>query len=783
MKRLVNVLIFLIFIALTNTFSQTDYSLLHELNVHNLSTNVHQSCLKIYAVAVNSHTQQAYISGILTSNIAVVDLNTRQVIGNITLPKSDYTIMALLCDAPANRLYGYTQTEGGAEPTNLYAIDLTTKTIADSFNFHTTICAVVVDTLRHRLYFTFRTRELIDMNGLDFADHQTRNLAFPLHGGHLSTNSDTLYIASGNVSNMAHVSLYHLPDFSHIREMDIPHPDTSGLLGSVTAIPELNRLALDGLFKLRITDWAGNTIAFHDWGGDYSTTGTHGPYYDPLSQLLFLDHKAGYESQGEGGRFGKLLVIDPVTGQAYHSRVGLSPSWLALSPDPHLLIINHMAEGNVWLIDLDSMSFEGDSVLFDPPTVVDVATSVEQLSYDPASNELYLSNRLGNNSLGVVDFDTQQYEDFSAGNWPFNISVDPHQPRLYCYSHFESTFYVFTLPDRENPQKIRVTEIPEGRTDMLPNGVLDTFSQRMYVAVPEAAAIAVLNTATLETPPPIPIPGLIADDTYKGVHSLQLACSSTPNRLYCMDQVAMKLYIYDRDNQNTLLETADMSTKVQKASLKGNWRTFSFVQEAGLLAAANHLLDPISIDVVQSITEVNAFVSASSDGETLYYVRFSADNTVWLYEIDPVSYTIREKTLLYSDSFNEPTVLHIPEKGWMVFGDLISTTIRIYDLEEETLVDPSECSRAHPLKFHMSQNYPNPFNPKTKIEFDLPEVTEVTIQIYNINGRKIAVPLHQRLATGHHTVIWDASRFPSGNYFILLEAGEFVQMRKSVLLK
>jgi len=105
-----------------------------------------------------------------------------------------------------------------------------------------------------------------------------------------------------------------------------------------------------------------------------------------------------------------------------------------------------------------------------------------------------------------------------------------------------------------------------------------------------------------------------------------------------------------------------------------------------------------------------------------------------------------------------------------------------------------------PKSFSLSQNYPNPFNPSTKIKFsiapplglpspsrvfDLPggEAEGVRLTIYDAIGREIATLLNEKLNPGTYEVEWDASNFSSGVYFYKLEAGDYIETKKMVLMK
>jgi len=93
--------------------------------------------------------------------------------------------------------------------------------------------------------------------------------------------------------------------------------------------------------------------------------------------------------------------------------------------------------------------------------------------------------------------------------------------------------------------------------------------------------------------------------------------------------------------------------------------------------------------------------------------------------------------------------------------------------------------------FMLEQNYPNPFNPSTKIKFTIPNVETrhasslqmVTLKVYDVIGNEVATLVNEELSPGGYEVEFSAASLSSGVYFYKLQTGEFVSLRKMVLLK
>ncbi|MBU1421963.1 MAG: T9SS type A sorting domain-containing protein, partial [Bacteroidetes bacterium] len=88
-----------------------------------------------------------------------------------------------------------------------------------------------------------------------------------------------------------------------------------------------------------------------------------------------------------------------------------------------------------------------------------------------------------------------------------------------------------------------------------------------------------------------------------------------------------------------------------------------------------------------------------------------------------------------------------------------------------------------PAAFRLEQNYPNPFNPVTTIEYHIPVSAHVLLKVFDLLGREVATLVNEGKAVGVHTIHYDASGLAGGVYFYRIQAGNYVEARKLVLLR
>ncbi|MGB2907190.1 MAG: T9SS type A sorting domain-containing protein, partial [Candidatus Aminicenantaceae bacterium] len=105
-----------------------------------------------------------------------------------------------------------------------------------------------------------------------------------------------------------------------------------------------------------------------------------------------------------------------------------------------------------------------------------------------------------------------------------------------------------------------------------------------------------------------------------------------------------------------------------------------------------------------------------------------------------------------------------------------------YDLRQPVF-PTSVIDAGQPLIYQLAQNYPNPFNPATKIRYSIPAQSYVVLKVYNALGQEVMTLVDGAQKPGIHTVKFDARNLASGIYFYRITAGDFVNVKKMMLLK
>jgi hypothetical protein len=110
--------------------------------------------------------------------------------------------------------------------------------------------------------------------------------------------------------------------------------------------------------------------------------------------------------------------------------------------------------------------------------------------------------------------------------------------------------------------------------------------------------------------------------------------------------------------------------------------------------------------------------------------------------------------------------------GQSVWRRPLSELISIQNISTET-----------PSKYSLSQNYPNPFNPSTVVSFQLSVVSDVSLKVYDVQGREVQTLVNERLNAGTYEVKFDGSSLNSGVYFYKIVADGYSETKRMILIK
>lgn len=200
------------------------------------------------------------------------------------------------------------------------------------------------------------------------------------------------------------------------------------------------------------------------------------------------------------------------------------------------------------------------------------------------------------------------------------------------------------------------------------------------------------------------------------------------------------------------------------------------MEEASLqpdaIAADNHMIiNPLRFWGVYSV----------GSGKSVYSIEYK-------YDKHPGIIDEKDLDLVYCNNYSEnqwiksSAELNVHAKTLRLD---VQTGSGIYVLASVTGINsqPEDPAPRKPTEYVIYQNYPNPFNPNTTIRWQIPEANNVTLKVFDILGREVATLVAEYRTAGRYDTEFDASHLPSGTYICRLQAGEFVESRKLILLK
>lgn len=163
-------------------------------------------------------------------------------------------------------------------------------------------------------------------------------------------------------------------------------------------------------------------------------------------------------------------------------------------------------------------------------------------------------------------------------------------------------------------------------------------------------------------------------------------------------------------------------------------------------------------------------------GEVLQAIRIKEDDRYSIPTTGSYSREISYDIITLSGftvSFNTADT-NAANSGNIDIDEFFWTTINTVDVKEENFI---------PTEFTLYQNYPNPFNPTTTITYQIPSAGEVSLKVFDVLGKEVAVLVEDYREPGKYSLNFDAGNLSSGVYIYTIKAGNFVSSKKLMLMK
>jgi len=241
----------------------------------------------------------------------------------------------------------------------------------------------------------------------------------------------------------------------------------------------------------------------------------------------------------------------------------------------------------------------------------------------------------------------------------------------------------------------------------------------------------------------------------------------------------------------TILKTTDGGTIwTPQTSGTSLWlNSVHFANDTTGWVVGNGFGNPLRIILKTTDGGINWIPQTSGTTEHLNSIHFIDNNTGWAVGT--------EGTILYTTNGGEKwcsqtsgtietlTSVYFTDSntGWAVGynGTILKTTNGGVSFVEEEEIDEI------PTGYSLTQNFPNPFNPSTKIRYSVPQSSRIVIKVFDLLGNEIETLVNEEKVVGTYELTWYAESatggLPSGVYFYQLRAGDYIAMKKMILLK
>ena len=229
-------------------------------------------------------------------------------------------------------------------------------------------------------------------------------------------------------------------------------------------------------------------------------------------------------------------------------------------------------------------------------------------------------------------------------------------------------------------------------------------------------------------------------------------------------------WIYANQNGSVVISLNSNQNKIQQSSDSDNLNSISFGNISLYFGTEDPELNPLSFRLPPKPP------ASSKD------IRFSGDTKLCRTNECVIEIMNSNREVILECEINNGEFWEIVDGDGRVTPCSDILVLGLNDISESLMLRKSDPFLTH-LEGALYSAYPNPFNPVTTIQFDLPEAGDVSLRVYNLQGKLVETLVNEKLTPEHHTVQWNAEGFSSGVYFVILTSDEYFQSQKMILIK
>ena len=246
-----------------------------------------------------------------------------------------------------------------------------------------------------------------------------------------------------------------------------------------------------------------------------------------------------------------------------------------------------------------------------------------------------------------------------------------------------------------------------------------------------------------------------------------------PNDITSVEYVDTNGFYRDVECLKQLI-AADASGNFYSNNEDGSWNQFNIGFQQGGFVKDIMAINYVDGIVISTITELEMFSRriTMNDPTTCFFEK----------EVDFLDDLTFE---VFYNYFTSPKIAGSNNKYTRFNSEFtyFAGTIGSGVLKKAIITNVENIQNILPSKFAMEQNYPNPFNPSTSIQYAIASRQFVTLKVYDVLGNEIATLVNEEKPAGSYEVKFSANEFSSGVYFYKLQAGDFIETKKMILLR